>query len=196
MRRTAISGWERATRSTLAETAMDSVASRLRNLRRAGTFPNRFSTMMVVPSRQPRSEMPTICPPLISSIAPMSSSRRLDRIRISETEEMAARASPRNPRVRMPSRSSALRILLVAWRRMAMGRSSADIPHPSSVTRMKVTPPFWISTVMCLAPASMEFSIISLMAEAGRSTTSPAAMRLATSKDRTWMLPMAFSFLE
>ena len=41
-------------------------------------------------------------------------------------------------------------------------------------------PPFWISTVTAVAPASMAFSSSSFTTLAGRSTTSPAAMRSAT----------------
>ena len=41
-------------------------------------------------------------------------------------------------------------------------------------------PPRWISTVTAVAPASMAFSVSSFTALAGRSTTSPAAIRSAT----------------
>ena len=41
-----------------------------------------------------------------------------------------------------------------------------------------------------VAPASSEFSSSSLTTEAGRSTTSPAAILLATFSERTWMRPM------
>ena len=54
------------------------------------------------------------------------------------------------------------------------------MPQPSSVTRMQVAPPSSMATVMFLAPASKEFSTNSLMTEAGRSTTSPAAIMSAT----------------
>src|ERR1700751_5791800 len=40
-------------------------------------------------------------------------------------------------------------------------------------------------------PASSEFSRSSFTTEAGRSTTSPAAILLATASERTWILPMA-----
>ena len=99
---------------------------------------------------------------------------------IRDTAEMAARASPRKPRVPMASRSYSVRSLLVAWRRKAVFSSSAGMPQPSSVTRRKVIPPWAISTVTAEAPASMAFSISSLATEAGRSTTSPAAIRSAT----------------
>src|SRR6266849_3082899 len=44
---------------------------------------------------------------------------------------------------------------------------------------------------MRVEPASREFSSNSLATEAGRSTTSPAAILLATCSERTWILPMA-----
>ena len=59
-----------------------------------------------------------------------------------------------------------------------MGKSSGPMPQPSSLTRIKVLPPCAISTVIRRAPASIAFSTNSLTAEAGRSTTSPAAIRL------------------
>jgi hypothetical protein len=97
-----------------------------------------------------------------------------------DTDDIAASASPLKPRVIMLSRSAAFDILLVAWRFSATGRSSRAIPHPLSVTRIKVIPPCFISTIISLAPASIEFSTSSLTADAGRSTTSPAAIRFAT----------------
>jgi hypothetical protein len=61
-----------------------------------------------------------------------------------------------------------------------MTASSGDIPLPLSVMRIMEDPPFLISMVMLSAPASMEFSTSSLMTDAGRSTTSPAAIISAT----------------
>ena len=68
----------------------------------------------------------------------------------------------------------------MAWRRNAVAAWSAGMPQPSSVTRMRVIPPRLISTVTADAPASMAFSISSFTTLAGRSTTSPAAIRSAT----------------
>ena len=93
---------------------------------------------------------------------------------------MAASASPRKPRVPMASRSRSVEILEVAWRRKAVGAWSAGMPQPSSVTRMRDMPPRAISTVTADAPESMAFSSSSFTTLAGRSTTSPAAMRSAT----------------
>ena len=49
-------------------------------------------------------------------------------------------ASPRNPKLWMFSRSEPS-IFDVAWRASASGRSAADMPQPSSVTRISVLPP-------------------------------------------------------
>src|SRR5579872_592046 len=46
---------------------------------------------------------------------------------------------------------------------------------------------------MRVEPASSEFSRSSLTTDAGRSTTSPAAILLATDSERTWMRPMVGS---
>ena len=82
----------------------------------------------------------------------------------------------------MRIRSSPLAILLVACRAKHSSASARSMPDPLSVTRMAKMPPFSISTVMAVAPASIAFSTSSLITEAGRSTTSPAAMRLAVAK--------------
>ena len=110
------------------------------------------------------------------------------------TAEMAASASPRKPSVEMAARSSLFRILLVAWRRNAVCASSGAMPQPLSEMRMKVMPPFWISTVMRAAPASMAFSTNSLTTEAGRSTTSPAAIKSATWRLSWTIFGMGTSF--
>jgi len=51
-----------------------------------------------------------------------------------DTDAIEGSASPLNPSVTMPSRSSARRILLVAWRSTASTASSGSIPAPSSST--------------------------------------------------------------
>src|SRR5262245_51265527 len=53
------------------------------------------------------------------------------------------------------------------------------MPVPSSLTRMRRRPPPSVTTSMRVAPASSAFSTSSFTALAGRSTTSPAAIRLA-----------------
>src|SRR5437763_14896063 len=64
------------------------------------------------------------------------------------------------------------------------------MPQPLSETRISFLPPPSIWTLMRVAPASSEFSSNSLSTEAGRSTTSPAAILLATCSESTWIRPM------
>jgi len=56
------------------------------------------------------------------------------------------------------------------------GTSSGSIPDPSSLTSIFLFPPDTRFTYICLAPASIEFSISSFTTDAGLSTTSPAAI--------------------
>src|SRR5712692_10074739 len=87
----------------------------------------------------------------------------------------------------MAKSSSLLRSLLVAWRCRLSRASSRPIPEPSSRTRTRRQPPSCRSTSTRPAPASSAFSTSSLTAAAGRSTTSPAAIWLASVSARTWM---------
>src|SRR6202050_2215268 len=54
------------------------------------------------------------------------------------------------------------------------------MPQPSSITRISLLPPDSVSMRMERAPASKAFSSNSFTTDAGRSTTSPAAILLAT----------------
>ena len=103
---------------------------------------------------------------------------------------MEASASPRNPRVWMEFRSVSSVILLVAWRMKAVEIYSGSMPLPLSLTSISLTPPDSMETVIWVAPASMEFSISSLATEAGRSTTSPAAISSAVCLSSTRMMAM------
>src|SRR5882762_3548290 len=94
---------------------------------------------------------------------------------------MEGSASPRNPWVAMACRSDSARSFEVAWRSRARSASSGDMPSPLSRTRMSCLPPASISTVTVEAPASSAFSTSSLTTDAGRSTTSPAAILLTRS---------------
>src|SRR5450830_533034 len=96
----------------------------------------------------------------------------------SAIELIAASASPLKPMVPTDSRSVRLLILLVAWRLKASGSSSRRMPAPSSSTAIRRTPPASNRTVTCVAPASSALSTNSRTTEAGRSTTSPAAIWL------------------
>ena len=84
------------------------------------------------------------------------------------TAEILDNASPRNPREDKCVRSSALRILLVEWRRNAFSTSCFAIPQPLSVIRIREIPPSSISTVTAVDPASIAFSTSSFTTEAGR----------------------------
>ena len=61
------------------------------------------------------------------------------------------------------------------------------MPEPLSETETSRRPPAVIVTSMRVAPASSAFSISSFTTDAGRSTTSPAAILLATSSLRIRM---------
>src|SRR5690242_14918635 len=93
------------------------------------------------------------------------------------TAPIEGSASPRKPRLRMRRRSSS-GSFEVQWRSTASESSSALMPMPSSTTAMRLCPPSRSVTSMRVASASMAFSTSSFTADAGRSTTSPAAMRL------------------
>ena len=179
MRRNEISGCASACCCTTAAMAEDSAESDFMNFIRAGVLKKRSRTRMVVPCGQPAGCCDVTTPPSRCRLTPSASAVFVSRsMRL--TDEIAARASPRKPSVPMAARSSLVRILLVAWRRNAVGASSGAMPQPLSVTRRNVIPPFWTSTVICVAPASTAFSTSSFTADAGRSTTSPAAIRSAT----------------
>ena len=109
-----ISGRESAIFSATAATAAVSAASRFRNLRLAGTLANSSSTITDVPSGQPASSTETGFPALNSMIIPVGLFFVRVIMRIFDTLDIAASASPRNPRVAIPSRSAAQLILLVA----------------------------------------------------------------------------------
>ena len=65
-----------------------------------------------------------------------------------------------------------------------LGRGDAAAVVLDAISRR---PPSRTSTRISVAPASRLFSISSLTADAGRSTTSPAAIWLATSGERMWI---------
>ena len=70
----------------------------------------------------------------------------------------------------------------VACRSSASRISSGVIPEPSSATSMSSSPPATSLIRIVADPASRAFSTSSLRALAGRSTTSPAAMRFTSSE--------------
>jgi hypothetical protein len=112
-------------------------------------------------------------------------SKREDRL-MRLTEAMEGSASPLKPKVLMSTRLSSLSFD-VAWRSMESVKSSGAMPEPLSVTRMKDLPPPRKATSICVAPASRAFSTSSFTTLAGRSMTSPAAMRLMVPSESRWI---------
>ena len=143
---------------------------------------------MLVPVALPAALTSAMVPPLTRICVP--SGEAFSRSRVVSVKRltlaMLGSASPRKPIVAMDARSSARWILLVAWRSRQSNASSRLMPVPSSVTRMRLRPPAPISMVILPAPASREFSTSSLTTLAGRSTTSPAAIWLATCSESKW----------
>ena len=183
-------GREMAATRTAASMWPNSVASARRNFRRAGMLKNRERTSICVPGASPQSRTSLIFPPSmrisVPARAPCSRVARRKR----ETLAMLGSASPRNPKVITLARSSLLFSLLVAWRSSESRASSRDMPQPSSITLINAAPPRSASTSTRFAPASRLFSTSSLITEAGRSMTSPAATCDARASDITWILPM------
>ena len=94
------------------------------------------------------------------------------------TELILGSASPRKPILTTCSKSCRVNILLVACLDKARGKSSLTMPQPLSLILINLAPPCSISILICVAPASKQFSINSLTTEEGLSTTSPAAIWL------------------
>ena len=121
-----------------------------------------------------------------TSVPAPSSRRRLElelRHRADRGERLAAKAEASHAdEVAAPIESS-------TWRaaRATSTASSRDMPLPSSLMRIVWRPPSSIARSIDVAPASSAFSISSLTTDAGRSTTSPAAIWSATALARTAM---------
>ncbi len=167
----------------------NSVASVRRNLRRAGVWKYRSDTCTVVPCARAAGSTGEWSGPsarsrwafLASAVRDVSASR--------DTDAIDASASPRNPIEATASSSSSVAILLVAWRASARVSSSAGMPAPSSSTCTRFAPPSSSVTVTAVAPASRLFSSSSFSTEAGRSTTSPAAIWLTSRSDSSRIKP-------
>ena len=142
---------------------------------------------MLVPLLQPINSWLSRVPPDRHTHDPNSSCSRLVRSSTCATAAIEANASPLKPMVDRLKRSSACRILEVAWGKKAVTASSADMPMPLSITWIRVLP----ASLMCMSiwvlPASMAFSTNSFTTDAGRCTTSPAAIWLATTSGSTCM---------
>ena len=174
------SGRAKAVRRIPCSICPHSVSSVRRNFLRPGTWAKSCFTSILVPFGQPVWPARMIFPPSITTSVPSNESASFVFSVNRLTEAMLGSASPRKPNVRIPNRSAASRILLVACRSKANSASSGPIPWPSSVTRIRDRPPRSTLTSTFLAPASREFSTNSFTTDAGRSTTSPAAIRFAT----------------
>ena len=161
---------------TASLTARVSAATTFKNLERAGALKNRFPTSTVVPRRLGASSTPLMVPPFTRMRVPTSSSPSFVSSVMRDTAAMDGRASPRKPKVTTDWRSTAVRILLVAWRSRQSRASSRVMPTPSSVTRMRRLPPRSRTISMRVPRASRAFSTSSFTTDAGRSTTSPAAI--------------------
>ena len=157
-----------------------------KNLRRAGALKKRRPTPTVVPRRRAVSVTSATEPPAARTTVPAPSPSAVS-ISSCETEQIAGNASPRKPKLRTPTKSPAERILDVACRASASTASSRDMPEPSSLTRISWRPPSSTAMSMEVAPASSAFSTSSFTTDAGRSTTSPAAIWSATALGRIAM---------
>ena len=181
-------GLARMSRYNRSCARFSSVAGLLRNFRRAGTLANSSRTSATVPPARAAGPMretrPKSTSRLVASPYLPEASRGAETMRKRETEAILGSASPRKPKELIRERSSMPEILLVACRVTASSSSAAGMPRPSSVTRTMLRPPSSSSTSMREAPASRLFSTSSLSTLAGRSTTSPAAIWLASSGGR------------
>ena len=145
-----------------------------RHLARTAARPGRACRAAARPApRRPRSPW--------STTRRQPSAPRAGGFRASAARRWRSRAAPRRESqasrpLRWPRRAAS------RWRGApAPARSpSALMPQPSSVTSIRSSPPCAKPTAIRVAPASIAFSTSSLSAEAGRSTTSPAAMRLTS----------------
>ncbi len=159
-------------------------------MRRAGTLAKSCSTRTRVPGGNAAGPSSTCAPWSITSFQPWSAPpTRLSSVNRA-TLAIEGSASPRKPKVVTSSIASS-GSLEVAWRSSASAMSRRSIPEPSSVTSIRDNPPSAMLTAIRVAPASTAFSTSSLSAAAGRSTTSPAAIRLTRVSGRRRMTGIA-----
>ena len=117
-----------------------------------------------------------ITPPATLIKVPISSIFAFVQILTLEIATIDERASPLNPNVEIDLKSSASLILLVACLSVHNKQSSLIMPDPLSVTLINFLPPLWIFILIFVVLASSAFSTSSFTTDAGRSTTSPAAI--------------------
>ena len=101
------------------------------------------------------------------------------------------KASLRNPGMAIFRRSSAVRSFEGASREKAVSTWSTGMPEPLSLTLIDLVPPCSMETEIWVVAAAMSFSTSPLTTEAGRSTTSPAAICAATVGGSTWMFMLS-----
>ena len=171
-----------------------SVSGRRWNARRAGVFPNRCSTEILVPSGIPVRFASFLIPSSMTILEPSTDAGLLAMVK-RDTIPILAKASPRKPRDAMDARSFLLVNFDVACRSRANGKSSATMPEPLSSTTNASKPPFSTVMAMLVEPASRLFSINSLTTWAGRSTTSPAAIWPMVASSNCWILCVMGSLL-
>ena len=180
------SGRAIARRLTASTACATSVCGALRNFRRAGVAKKRSRTSTRVPGGCAAGRTSLARPPSTAIVhAEATPLVRLVTVR-RDTAPIEGSASPRKPRVAIRLRSSS-GSFEVACRSTAIAISSGVIPQPSSATEISVRPPSRNVISMRVAPASRLFSTSSFTADAGRSTTSPAAMRLMSDLGRRRM---------
>ncbi len=179
-------------RATCTSSSMwpNSVRSARRNLRRAGTLKNRSRTSTLVPGGWAPGAARRIGRAIAFDAArPHARRRRLREVNAQARHrgDTEASASPRKPSVRDALQVLEAGDLAGGVAATASGSSSASMPPPSSRTRIRRAPPCSMSISMRVAPASRLFSTSSLTTDAGRSTTSPAAIWLTSSTESEWM---------
>ena len=144
---------------------------------------------MVVPFCDAESSISKIFPPSTTILCPILSSSVLLTSSTCAIAAILAKASPLNPIDFTFSKSAAFLILLVACLSNANSKSSLLIPEPLSIILILEIPPFCISTVIFVAPASIEFSTNSFTTDAGLSITSPAAILFIVNSSNNTILP-------
>ena len=178
-----------ASRSTASETCAVSVASPCRNFRRAGTLKNRSRTSTCVPTGAPtlaplarrcRLDHQLVAAVAVGGVARARGQRQL-RHRRDRRQRLAAKAHRRERAQIVDGRQLRGRVALEREVRVVGRHARSRRRRP----RMSPRPPPSISTSMRRAPASSAFSTSSLTTDAGRSTTSPAAIWSASSGGST-----------
>ena len=176
----ATSGRAIASRFTASRQAAYSARGERRNLRRAGTLSNSPSTRTRVPGGSAAGPSPaftpwsTVDPPAVAPRARLSSVSRDDAG--DRRQRLAAKAEAGHRLDRVVGQLGG-RVPLE--RQAHLGRASSR-SRRRSLRPVRARPPTAESRPIS-APASSAFSTSSFKALAGRSTTSPAAMRLMSS---------------